>query len=573
MRKAGLTALPTQSSQHSNPEEIRELVWSVVNGEQDYQRFVEFLRPITDQASDLENDTALALALMLGDVEKQGELNDKLHDLSENPGPPALALEKNGTILAANPAAVADYHLLDGDDVYKLGVSQEGFAEFCQRVYQHRGPSLLATHPSSPPSCSSQHKTDPAPAVLIGLNDEKHQVFWLHAIERQWPASINQAFKEVFSLSDAECKILSQLAQGMNSEQISEVRSRSIGTVRQQIKSLLSKLDASSQVQAAALASAISGQSALHYQHVAEGNDDRPALESGELSYDDRRIFWRRYGKAGGHPVLLLHGAYFGAGEYQRDWQWAYENHLDIVVIERLGYGQSQLPDNASDALTIQTEDCKALIAHLQWDSFYVLSHDFGFVPALAVASALPQHVKGVLAASPPAVYRDSDKLEHIPRYQRMFIWAARHAFWMTQILLRMAHVKARKYGPDRWMEMTFDGSPHDLAVYENAYHQRAAAAAYEFNLQQKSKGHEIDMQLSVATNWESLLAKVNTPILGLVGLRNDTFPADKVKELEALNPHIALREFDDAGMTLCVTHGETCFKILSDLIDCPSDS
>lgn len=554
----------------TEPDKVRELVLSIVQGKQDYQDFVKLLEPITSRAGILENDVALTLALLLKDVEKHGDLNDKLHDLSENIGLPSLAINKDGSIVAANPSAMSLYELTQGyNDVYSLGVSKKEFSDFLRRIYHHQGPSLLKTFSRNKSDEQDESKKSQS-IILIGLYDEEHQLFWLHAVESQWSGSINQAFKEIFSLTDAECEILSQMAQGMGSEKISQLRNRSIGTVRQQIKSLLNKLGASSQVQAAAMASAISGQAALHNHHALSLKKCNAIFESGDVSYSDRRVFWRRYGKKNGYPILLFHGAYFGAGEYENDRKWAYENNLDVVVVERLGYGHGQPPSNMNEALKIQIEDCLAVVKYFQWQSFYVMSQDFGLVPALAFAQRFSASIQGILAISPPVIYSDkqNENFEHIPRNQRVYIWAARHAFWMIRILLRMSQVKARKYGPENWMKMVFEGAPHELPIYENPQNQQGAAAAYFYNLQQKSKGNEIDMWLTVASDWKYLLEATSIPIIAMSGGLNNTFPIEKVRQLTTVNPNVTLHEYDDAGLSLCVTHGQHCYQLLRENIE-----
>lgn len=69
--------------------------------------------------------------------------------------------------------------------------------------------------------------------------------------------------EELYGLSPSERDILACLAQGMSTEDIAHHRQRALGTVRQQIKSVLHKLGASSQVQAATMAAAAATATAL----------------------------------------------------------------------------------------------------------------------------------------------------------------------------------------------------------------------------------------------------------------------------------------------------------------------
>lgn len=551
------------------PEELKALVLSVIQGEQDYQVLLNMLEPVTLGVQGLQGDTALTLALLLEEVEQQAELNDQLYALVKDEGAPALALTESGVILAQNPAAQNLFGTSKGEGIARLGVSAQDFSDFQQRIFQYDGPSLLRTFPPlSDPPCND----NTLPLIFIGLYNGEHQTFLLRAVECQWSDSIDKALEEIFQLTDAERDILACLAQGMNSEQISHKRSRAVGTVRQQIKSLLGKMGASSQVQAVALASAIGSQSyAQQSSHSApqEALSGYP-LELGELMRGQRRVGWRRYGVKGGKPVLLLHGSYFGAGEYPQDREWATRHGLDVIVPERLGYGRSQPPGKGEDILETQVEDCLAVLDALNIPRVYLASHDSGFMYALALANRHPERARGILAISPSAPFQDKDSLDYLPRQHRVFMWAARHAFWSVRLLIRLGMVQMRKLGPERWMEAVFEGVPHDLEVLQAPSFRQGTLGTYGFNLNQVGKGYELDLEISMARDWAPLVRQAEVPVCGLMGGQNMASPPSFVRSLQKLNPGIALKEIPEAGQTLCLTHADQCFRLLAECVDGP---
>ncbi len=550
-----------------NPEELKELVLSVIQGEQDYQELLNMLEPVTLGAQGLQGDTALMLALLLEEVEQQAELNDQLYALANDERAPTLALTEGGVILAQNPAAQNLFGTSKGEGVARLGVSAQDFSDFQQRIFQYDGPSLLRTFP---PLGDTTCDSDTLPVIFIGLYIGEHQTFLLRAVECQWSDSIDKALEDIFQLTDAERDILACLAQGMNSEQISSKRSRTVGTVRQQIKSLLGKMGASSQVQAVALASAIGSQSyARQSSHSAptEALSGYP-LELGELMRGPRRVGWRRYGAKGGRPVMLLHGSYFGAGEYPQDREWATRYGLNVIVPERLGFGRSQPPGKNGDILETQIEDCIAVLDALAISRVYLASHDSGFMYALALANRHPERVGGILAISPTAPFQDKDSLDYLPRQHRVFMWAARHAFWSVRLLIRLGMVQMRKLGPERWMEAVFEDVPHDLEVLQAPSCRQGTLGTYGFNLNQVGKGYELDLELSMARDWAPLVQQVRVPVCGLMGGKNMTSPPIFVRRLQKLNPGIALKEIPEAGQTLSLTHADLCFQLLAECID-----
>lgn len=549
-------------------EQLKSLVLSVIQGEQDYQALLNLLEPVTLGGKGLESDTALALALLLDEVEQQAELNDQLHTLLKDQGAPALVLTEEGTVVAQNPAMAAMFVTRKGDGIASLGVTAKCFADFQQRIFEYEGPTLLRTFP---PLTTRDGNDNPPPVIFIGLYNNEHQIFLLRAIECQWPNSIDRALEEIFQLTDAERDILACLAQGMNSEQISLKRDRAIGTVRQQIKSLLGKMGASSQLQAVALASAIGSQ---NFADQASSGAPQAALsgrplELGELRRGSRRVGWRRYGVKGGKPVLLLHGVYFGAGEYAQEREWAARCGLDVIVPERPGYGRTQLPAKGADMLAVQVDDCLAVLAALDIPVAYLLSHDGGFPFALKLAKEHPGRVSGIFAVSPSAPFKDSASLDYLPRQHRMFMWAASHAFWAVRLLIRLGMVQMRNLGPEHWMEAVFEDLSYDLEVMREPAFRQGMLAAYGYHMNQGGKGYEFDLELSMAIDWGPLAGDVQVPILGLVGGRNPISPPDFVRGLQKFNSAIELREIPEAGQTLCLTHAEQCWRLLAELAEC----
>ena len=550
----------------SESEKLESLVLSVIKGERDFLALLEMLEPVTIGNEGLQGDMALTLALLLDDVEQQAELNDQLHVLIKDKGAPALVLTAGGVILAQNPAMHKLFGTKKGDGIARLGVGAEDYDDFQRRIFEYNGPSLLRVFP---PLANSDNDNS-IPVMFIGLYNSEHQTFLLRAIECQWPDSIDRALEDIYKLTAAERDVLVCLAQGMNSEQISVKRNRKIGTIRQQIKSVLSKMGASSQSQVVALAAAIGSQD--YAAHQSDASSQGPLigypLELDELRRGPRRVGWRRYGLKGGLPVLLMHGAYFGAGEYPKDREWATRCGLDVVVPERIGYGRSQPPGKGEDVLATQVEDCLAILDQLDLEHVYLASHDAGFLSALALSNHSPERVKGIMAMTPSAPFRDNDSLDYLPRQHRIFMWAASRAFWSVRLLIRLGMVQMRKLGPENWMDAVFEGASYELeALKASPSSRQGMLGAYGFNLSQVGKGYELDLELSMARDWSHLVRQVQVPVCGLMGGQNQILPPAFVKGLQRLNPAIELQEVPDAGHSLCVTHTEYCLKTLAETI------
>ena len=568
--KSSLSNTANKALYGKEPEVIKELVLAILNGDQDNYSLLSLLEPAIQNLSPLDNETAFTLSLLYSDVEHQAELNDQLHVLSSDQGPPALALSSNGQVVGYNDSATSSLGDLLGKNVLRLGVSQLDFTDFKDRIVRHQGPSILQFH---------ANKQKHTPLLFTGRYQSSHQLFFLRMIGLQWSESMDTALQDIFKLTKAEREVLVFLARGMQANQISDHRQSKIGTVRQQIKSILQKLGVTSQIQAAALAAALGSQSHNEHQSVPFISDHNKRLgESSNNTFnllqleqfvrDNRRVGWRRYGKKGGLPVLLMHSTYFGAGDYAPDRALANKLGLDVITVERPGYGKTQPPPSTESILETHIKDCIYLLNELGWHKVWLKSHDYGLVPALVFANDYPERVQGIFAVSPlPLLLPDSD-LSAIPIQQRAFIWAARHSFWMIKLLLRVGHVKARKLGPAQWMQMVFDGTPDELDIFQTDAGRELSENSYHFNLIQNSKGQVFDMEFGLANDWTELLREVNVPLAGLTGGKNTTFDVRAVRGLKLINPNFDIKEIETASLTLALTDAEACHHSLFDLMN-----
>ncbi|WP_430460763.1 alpha/beta fold hydrolase [Thalassolituus sp. LLYu03] len=544
--------------QEVNTDDIRRMVMSVIQNQQDYDALLSYLEPVTRRGGPLTAEATMQLALLMNDVEQQAALNDQLYSLVKDESAPTLVLTEAGVILTQNHSAASLFHSMDGDNYARLGVSARAFEDFQRRIFIHRGPTLLQTYPGPEKD---------TPLIMTATYYEPHRVFVLQSLECRWPESIDQALQELFGLTASERDILACLAQGMSAESISEQRVRALGTVRQQIKSLMQKLGTNRQNQVVSLGSAIANRTQGTVQkHSQPGLISPCPLELGELVSNNRLVGWRRYGRKSGHPVILLHGPFFGAGDFERDRELAHEYNLCVWIPERPGYGRTPPAPRDADPLDVQVADVLALMKDQGIDKACLLSHEAGLIPALALATRYPKRFTGLLAVSPSGHFKPGVDLEGVPRQQRMLLWAARHAHWMLRMMIRLGMVQVRQLGPERWVEAIFADSPHDLEVLHADAVRQGKLGTYHYNYSQNGAGLELDVQ-QTTTAWDQMVSEVRQPFVGIMGGRNHTTPPDFVRTLCDLNPALRLHEIADAGQTLSISHAHEVFAELAAMI------
>lgn len=539
------------------PANIGKLVKQVANKEIEFEQLVSTLQPLLVKQQ-LPVDVALELSNVMHDVEDIARLEDSLLNLVQHYAAPAMALSETGQVLAINDAVMRLSWVNTGDGLTTFGLSQKAFEEFKQRLAAHSEPTLLLLD-------RNVLEQNERPLLLLGRYQYRQRAFIVVALQQQWPESINQAMQALFNLSQSECDVLAGLASGLTSEQIAQLRERRVSTVRQQIKATMAKMGVSTQVQAATLAAAAAHaftQQAVNTDHYIE-HTQSSNLFLGSMQRNGRRIGWRRFGNPYGQTVFMLHGPSFAAGEFEQDRFWASELGLDVIAIERPGYGRTTPPNAEDDPLQCQCDDIAALVNTLNLDRFTFLAHEVALIVALAYSAQHPGQVNRILGVSCAPPFKAVELLNSMPPQQGIFILAARKARWLSKLLLRLLVVRLRKLGAERWYEAVFDDVPSDLAITQNPELRQGVIAAYPFYTQQSGAGFDVDLQVMIK-DWTHLITEATMPVTLLHGSNNATSPLSYLSIFTKLNPNWRIEIIENEGLTLAIHQPERIYRTLA---------
>lgn len=537
---------------------LGELVAKVASREADFPDLILALSPLIAVGERLPTDAALQLSLALHDIESQASLEDQLFQLVERNGAPAMAVNHSGQLLAVNPAASSLMSVQLGDNLSQLGVSATDFAACQQRLHQQQAPTLIKL-------MLPESTANPQPLIGIVHYHQAFRAFVITALQQHWPQAMDRALAEVFALTESERWVLAELARGQSSEQIAATRQRSLGTIRQQIKAILTKLGAQSQVQAASLASA----AANAMSQTLVSSDPIPLLPTPSPLHADRFrrqqrvVGWRRFGDPKGSKVLLLHGPFFGAGDYPLERQWAQRFGFDVYALERPGYGRTEPALRHQSVLDTTVDDIRQLLAQQQIERVQCVTHELGLLPALAFARAMPQACASILAVSPAPPFQELQQLQAMPTQQRIFIWAAQHNPWLVRLLIRLGMVRLRKLGPNHWYQAVFGEIAADMQVLTASEHQEGVVGSYSLNIQQVGAGFMADLQL-ILSQWSDLVRQADVPVRLLHGATNQTTQAQFLPIFTRLNPQWQIRIRANQGQTLAVADPKWVYQQLS---------
>ena len=544
---------------------IVSLIRAVADGTAELTELIDVLLPLLQGPDPLSPELALELSTVLHEIERRSAREDELFALVNDMGAASIALGESGQILALNAAATDTLSVTAGDGLSALGMTRGEFDAFAQRLVDIPEPTLL--HIACP-----QARSRGRPIPVTGVYYPWYHAFVLTVLQEHWPRSVDRAFGELYGLSTGERDILRLLAQGFGSEAISERRGSSVGTVRQQLKSVLSKMGVQTQLSAATLAASAAaaalsfGDRAGHPAGQLPVSGKQGPLRTGSFSRDRRRVGWRHFGDPDGTPVLFLHGPSFGAGEYAEDRRLAARYGLSVYAPERPGYGRTDSHEAAENVLDCQIRDACALLDQEGVEAVTILAHEVALIPALAMARHCPERVRGILGVSAAPPFVQLEQLMVIPDHQSVFIEAARHAPWLAHLLIRLLVVQMRKLGPQEWVRVIFGDLEPDSRVMQRPELLAGIVGSYSFYVNQLGQGFEQDLEM-MHTDWSDLVRSVPVPLRLLHGAENPTTPPAQLDVFRTLRQDTPVEVVEQAGLTLAVSHPHLVYRALAEMV------
>jgi pimeloyl-ACP methyl ester carboxylesterase len=122
----------------------------------------------------------------------------------------------------------------------------------------------------------------------------------------------------------------------------------------------------------------------------------RASQRAGIAMSGDAELFYRRFGRRGETPVLIIHDS----GHHDsRDWiDVASEICEDraVVAFDSRGCGKSTGDPSQIDSLRLQTADIGNLLDYLGWEAAILVAHSTGGAAALRFAAGNPHRVAGL---------------------------------------------------------------------------------------------------------------------------------------------------------------------------------
>ncbi|QGX99239.1 helix-turn-helix transcriptional regulator [Roseovarius faecimaris] len=382
-----------------------------------------------------------------------------------------------------------------------------------------------------------------------------------------WPEGFRDILRQAFGLTAAEADVVRALVECGSLAEIAEQRSRSLDTIRAQVKSILSKTETHSQVELVRLALSMMDIMSLTLNAapgprvVSRGYGKLEEREFKSLvSADGRRHDYLVLGEPTGTPLLFLpldYGLVRWPAPAEAD---AARRGIRIIVPVRPGYGLSdpvQKNDDYDRALladifaVLDAERVKRCpVISLGGDSYY------GFQLALQH----PDRISALIGCAGVLPLTRREQFERMEKWHRFILAGAKYTPHLLPFMVKAGFLLARKIGKRGFVHAVYGQCPADVETFENPDVFEAMVTGSEVALSEDHIAHAaFSMQIlgRQRTDWSEDLDKLKgrLPVIFMNGLQDPQIPEATLRDFQRDHAWIDYREYDDAGQLVFFRH------------------
>jgi pimeloyl-ACP methyl ester carboxylesterase len=245
--------------------------------------------------------------------------------------------------------------------------------------------------------------------------------------------------------------------------------------------------------------------------------------QTGRVRSGDLQIHFRRLGRPGGTPILIVHGlSYFS-------WDWlevaqALGAEREVIAMDMRGFGDSDWSPAQDYSVPAMAQDIVAVLDHAGWKRALLAGHSMGGRSTTCVAAKHPERVAGLVLVdytpenAPQGTRRTTEIVGNTPD-SFASIEAAMQYFGKSE--------RARF---EQYLKKTDQG----WSVKRDPFFRDQFKRILEGGERPKPG---VDL-------WQ-LIGEVRCPILSLRGTRSDMYAPETARKMKAANPRLQVIEVD----------------------------
>ena len=246
-----------------------------------------------------------------------------------------------------------------------------------------------------------------------------------------------------------------------------------------------------------------------------------------------------------GPVVVWLHGSGSGASghsNFKGNYPYLVEHGYRNIVIDHLGYGYSDKPDNIEYPIELFVECIKQTLDHVGVSKYTLVGNSLGGAVALRFAVDHPAHVEKLVLMAPGGI-------ENQPDYFLMPGMAKMKELFMSPEPVTEARMKA-------FFQSTF---------VVNATCVDDALAHERFELM-KLQNPQVIKTMKVP-NMADRLGEIKCPSLGFWGMNEQIMPETGILKLAKGMPHMRMILVPQAGHWVMIEHRDLFNRMTLDFL------
>lgn len=388
----------------------------------------------------------------------------------------------------------------------------------------------------------------------------------LTTISQSWHPSTAQQFKSSLNLTDTELAITKTIVSGQTLAQLAKQRGRSIGTVRNQLKALLAKLDLSSKTELVCLYSGYA-----RFNGLTASKD--PSIFTDPEPWRDRRqlirpdgtcLAYDLVGPENGRPIMHFSDLITAHGVSAQMRELLDVHNFRLILPWRPAWGHSDPYATLKTCAESFARDIEMLMDELGIQTCQALGSNTGTPFQYAAGRHLPDRLLCHTCCSPAIPLHTSKQMKQMKPQQRVIFFLARTAPQLLFMYCRFAMAKIEAGYDEQHVASLFEESPYDKITIEIPEIRNLARNAFAMATMQGPQGISWDL-IHEAQLWDYLDTPFPTPLSFLCADHEPGICAELLVNFVKNRDDIQLRIIAKAGTLLHLQHPDILFKALDE--------
>ncbi len=406
----------------------------------------------------------------------------------------------------------------------------------------------LFTHPEA---------VRPTPHFVRRAADASHLI--VQEIPIRWEKQSAAAFARDFSLTQAEQALLHEIIERSDLRKLAAERGTSLGTVRNQLKRLLAKLEIGSQGELIAL---YGGYRDLRSLYAVAEETEQSEDEARCMPIDHLQVQVHFYGPKNGAPALYFHPLFGGPFLPDSMVRCCHEKGIRLIVPWRPYCGRDADEGKGIEMVRGFVDRAAQILEQLAITDVAVLTASGGTPFALAFAQRFPERCTKLVIAGPTVPISTSAELRMLGLGHRLPLQLARLLPAAMRMYVRAVLGKLAKGLDGPYLEHFFADSAPDRAFIAVAKNRDFLSKSMRAIFDQGPRCGMEELMLN-ASDWSELAVGVDCPVTILTGTQDRLAPPEMVHSFATRHGFTIAPPQPDAGSFLIFQHPGAVMEML----------